>query len=204
MGSSLLIQFDGARKERDLIGRILLGYGEIEFTLLTVLGGVLNNNLTALRTMYQLRSEVNRLAVVEALATPHYQAAGLGGQFKEGLDAANHCKTIRNQYAHATWKRSPKGVLTFANLELPAKTKTPQATVVAHPITEALLQKQWAYFEYTDHMLAWLNQQLVTKLGTGTAVKVISKPQRLSPPKLHSHGEALVRLSLSVKTQHPQ
>lgn len=198
MGGTLLVQFRGFRAERDLIAKMLLSYGELEFFMLDILTVAINDSNAAIRTMYQLRSEANRLAVAEALCTPKFATVNLGGQFKEGVTAMFHCKNIRNQFAHCTWI-SNKGVLNFANLEEPAKTTgEAKAKVTAHPITRALLQQQFAYFEYTSHMLLWLTQQYRKKTNQELLGPMPPKPRQLVPPKLHSHGLAPRPLWLAV------
>ena len=168
---------------------MLLAYGELEFAMLDILTAVLKNAQTAVRTLYQLRSETHRLNVAEAIAMPWFEATNMGGQFREGITAANHCKTIRNQYAHCHFVADDH-VLRFANLELTAKSKGEQCKVVASPITLTLIKQQRAYFDYADHMLLWLDQTYRFKNGQPTHVGTkIPKPRRMQPPKLNSRGE---------------
>lgn len=190
MASSLLITLDQFPKERDLIARMILAYGEIEFAMLDILGAIFKNQQTAVRTLYQLRSESHRLNIVEAIATPWFEAAGIGGHFTEGMTAAFHCKTIRNQYAHCTFL-TDDGVLRFAQLEETAKSKGASCQVVARPLTLALLEQQSAYFDYADHQILWLDHTYRVKNGQPVHSNAqIPKPKRLSPPKLSSRGEA--------------
>ena len=116
MPTSLLIAFDRFPKERELIARMILAYGEIEFAMLDILGAIFKNQQTAVRTLYQLRSESHRLNIVEAIATPWFEQQKMGGHFKEGMTAAFHCKNIRNQYAHCTFVADSE-VLRLAQLE---------------------------------------------------------------------------------------
>lgn len=187
-GEELLLPFEGLRKERELIGKMLLAYNELEYVLLDMLIAVLRDGQAAIRAMYQLRSEANRLAVAEAIVTPAFTRVALGGVLKEGLDALNRCKAIRNQYAHCLWT-CDEGTLQFANLELTAKSKGEKCQVVAHPLTTTLLRNQWAYFEYASHMLLWVNQEYRRKNNQALHGELVPKPKRVSPPKLHSRRE---------------
>ena len=190
MASHLLIQFENFSNEQKLIGEMLLGYGELEFVMLDILNAVMRNAQTAVRTLYQIRSETHRLNVVEAIVTPWFEKLNLGGQLREGMNAANHCKNIRNQYAHCTYI-ADGSVLRFANLETTAKGKGEQCQVVASPISLELLKKQRSYFDYADQMLLWLDYTYRTKNGRPVAVdQPIPKPRRIQPPKLNSRGEA--------------
>ena len=189
MASQLLIQFEKFPKEQALVGEMLLAYGEIEFALLDILSAVQKNLQTAIRTLFQLRSETHRLNIVEAICAPWFDNLNLGGQFREGMIAVNHCKNIRNQYAHCLFV-DDNPVLRFANLETTAKSKGEVCQVVASPITLALLTKQRAYFDYADHMILWLDYTYRTKNGQPVAVdQPVPRPRRISPPKLNSRGE---------------
>lgn len=190
----MLLAFEGRQRELQLIGKILLSYGELEFILLDTLGSVLKSRTHAVRTMYQVRSEVSRLTIFEAIATPFFEDVKLGGQLKEALDAMGHCKNIRNQYAHCTWMSKPER-LTFANLEEPAKSKGPSAIIVFRPLTIRLLREQWEYLQYTDRLLIWLNQQYRRKTKRPLEGPITPKPRRVSPPKRSSRGEPLPLLS---------
>ena len=189
MASTLLINLDAHPEARDLIARMILAYGELEFVMLDTLGAVLNDTSTALRTIYQLRSESNRLSVVEAIATPWFDRAGLGGAIREAITAVYHCKNIRNQYAHCQWLDDER-ILRFCLLDQSAKSKAGMAEIIARPVSLSLLQQQWAYFDYADHALLWVNHQYRVKNEQPTHTDgPVPKPKRLSPPKLDSRGE---------------
>lgn len=187
--STLLIHLDQFPKERDLIARMILAYGELEFAMMDILAATLNDSAAAVRTLYQLRSESNRQAVVEAIAQPSFERAGLGGQFAEAMSAVNHCKAYRNQYAHCHWLAVGK-ILHFTLLEATAKGKGETCVVKNTPITLELLELQWAYFEYADHCLLWLDNEF--RISVGLPIRgegTIPKPKRISPPKRDSRGE---------------
>lgn len=154
--------------------------------MLDTLAAVFKDGTTAVRTLYQLRSESNRLSVFEAIAQPWFDQVKLGGQFKEGIDAAYHCKNIRNQYAHCHWL-DVNGVLKFCQLEEVARSKAANAEIKAHPISLPLIKEQSTYFDYTDHMLLWLNFKYRLKTNQSPRTEgIIPKPKRISPPKLNS------------------
>jgi len=191
--STLLIHLDQFPKERDLIAKMILAYGELEFAMMDILAATLNDSAAAVRTLYQLRSETNRQAVVEAIAQPAFDRAKLGGQFKEAMAAVNHCKGYRNQYAHCHWL-AVGDILHFTQLETAARSKGADCAVKNVPITAGLLQSQWAYFEYTDHILLWIDNEFRVKAGLPIRGEgPIPKPKRISPPKRDSRGEARPR-----------
>lgn len=186
---TLLIPLDQFPHERDLVARMILAYGELEFCMLDLLAAALDDTAAAVRTLYQLRSEANRHAVVEAIAQPSFARAGLAAPFKEAMDAVKHCKGYRNQYAHCHWT-AHDGILHFTDLEVTAKSKGDVCKVQNIPITLTLLRSQWAYFEYTDHLLLWLDNEFRIKAGLPIRGEgQLLRPKRLDPPKKHSRGE---------------
>jgi hypothetical protein len=188
MNTSLLIAFDEFPEELRLVSRMILAYGEIEFAFLDILGAVFKNSQTAIRTLYQLRSETHRLTVAEAIAMPWFESAGLGGQFNEAVNAAKKCKKIRNQYAHCQFIASD-GVLRFCNLEKTATSKGAKCEVRATPITLEVLQEQSAYFDYADHQVLWVNHSYRVKNGLEVHHGgPFPKPKRIPPPRLDSRA----------------
>ena len=187
--ATLLIQLENFPRERELISRMILAYGELEFAMMDLLAATLNDSTAAVRTLFQLRSESNRQAVVEAIAQPSFNRVGLGGQFSEAMAAVGHCKNYRNQYAHCHWAECG-GILYFTQLETTAKKKGANCTVLNIPITVQLLEKQWKYFEFTDHMLLWLDNKYREKSGLPIRGEgEIPQPRRVPPPKRDSRGE---------------
>lgn len=198
MSGALLLGFDNFPRQRIHIGDMLLAYGELEIAMVGVLASVVGTAKSAVRTLYQLRSESQRIDVFEAVAEPWFEQAGLIGHFHEAIAAINHCKKIRNQYAHCIFIEDG-GILKFAELETVAKRRT-GASVVAKPLTLALVEQQRDYFNYAEHMLFWLAQEYCLKTGQPTvsgraAVRTILKPRRIQPPKLNSLGEKHARQS---------
>ena len=203
MVESLLIQFDYHSAERRLIGKIILAYGELEIAVMQLLATTLNGDTyTAVRTLYRLRSESNRLEVADALVSPHLSKHTLNGAWCEAYAAMKCCKAIRNNYAHGQWL-SHRGQLRFGDLDKAALTKGPSCAITMRPLSLATLKKQWAYFEYTHHQLAWIDYRYATLTGQPRTVPgKVPKPRKVSPPKLDSRGEAHFPL-LSSQGQKP-
>src|SRR5690606_28685494 len=147
-----LIPFRDFPEERELISSMILAYGELECAMLDILGAVRCDMSAAVRTLFQLRSEANRYAVVQATRGRAFDRAGLGKEVSEGMTAVGHCKAYRNQYAHCHWI-AEDGVLYFSKLEETAKSKGAECRVKNIPITLPVIKAQWEYFGYADHML---------------------------------------------------
>jgi hypothetical protein len=152
MANSPLVELDKHPEERDVIGRIILAYGELESLLMHVVTAVLNGDThTAVRSLFRLRSESNRIAVADAISRPWMRQQKLEAEYQKAYAAIRHCMKIHNQYAHCTWL-GDGDLLRFGSLHEAAKREI-APKIVFHPISLALLQKQFDYFGFTDHAL---------------------------------------------------
>lgn len=190
MVESLLIQFDYHSEERRLIGKIILAYGELEIAVMQLLTTTLRGDTnTAVRTLYRLRSESNRLEVADALVSPQLAQHKLAGAWDEAYAAMKCCKSIRNNYAHGQWL-SDRGQLRFGDLDKAALTKGPNCAITMRPLSLAILKKQWAYFQYAHHQLAWIDYRYATLTAQPRVFPgKVPKPKKVPPPKLDSRGE---------------
>src|SRR5688500_6557574 len=64
---SILIAFQRYPKEAAIIGRLLAGYGDLEYELHLSLGAALGSDEAALRAMFRVRGEKQRIQIADAL-----------------------------------------------------------------------------------------------------------------------------------------
>ena len=96
MADSLLLNFKHHPEERKAIADLILAYGDLESSLLNLLQAALNGDTyTAVRAMYRVRSESNRLEIVDALVTPRLAEQKLDGAWGEAYAAMKCCMGIR-------------------------------------------------------------------------------------------------------------
>mgnify|MGYP001613500486 FL=1 len=184
MTRSIMPAFTRYPQEATIIGHLLAGYGEIEFELTACLAEILNNEEIAVRTMFRVRSEGQRLEIADALTRYKFEEAGLGTQYKQAFDAVIRCKKLRNQFSHCHWADDPNRGLVFTNLESTAETRSGGSFVTIRRIDLALLQDQEAYFCYTSSCLAFLRYEY-RRLAGRLKSHPFPMPQTLPPPKLH-------------------
>lgn len=189
MADSLLIQFDHHAAERDLIGNMILAYGELEIGVMHLLQATLNgDSKTALRALYRLRSESNRLEVADALVRPRLDEQKLDGAWQEAYAALKCCKEIRNQYAHGQFLND-RGQLRFGDLDKAAQNKGPDSKIIMRPISLAVLKKQMAYFEYAEHQIMWIGDRYRIATNQPRLIqRKVPKPKKVQPPTLDSRG----------------
>ena len=87
-------------KEAEIIGRLLAGYGEIEYDLSCCLEAAINDGETARRSMFRVRGEKQRIDVADALMRHKYKDSNLLAEYDEAIAATHSCRKIRNQYSH--------------------------------------------------------------------------------------------------------
>jgi hypothetical protein len=102
--------------ESTIIGRIVIGYAELEIAMLHCVHTPLGDLDSVLKTMFKARGELLRIKTASRLGRPIYESLKLGSQFQRAIDDMNHCRIIRNQYAHCIWHGSTDR-LGFVNLE---------------------------------------------------------------------------------------
>ena len=60
-----------------MIGRILVGYGELEYAMLTALAAILGDLNLTVKVMYRNRGEEQRLQIADALMRHEFEKKGL-------------------------------------------------------------------------------------------------------------------------------
>lgn len=132
--------------EATIIGRLLAGYSELEFSLLVCLVAALNSDTpTAFKIMFRLRGESSRIDIADAIMHSRYKDAGLSSEYAEAIGAIRFCKDVRNQYAHAHWQGDMLGGLHFFDLENAAKQNT-GGSIKSKYVDVPLLTAQETYF----------------------------------------------------------
>ncbi len=159
--------FDRYPKEAELIGKILAGYGELEFSLCQCVSQVHNDFDMVLKTMYRARGEKQRIDIADAMGRSQFYILKLGDPFSEAIADIHECRKIRNRYAHCNWHDDLTGDLGFVDLEEIAKENRPAKLVdltIRH-LNVAILSQQTDYFSYLDRSLSCLNFEAQKRRG---------------------------------------
>jgi hypothetical protein len=180
----LLIEFDGFQKEQELIGRMIMAYGEFEFEIAHLMDYVDLGKDMAPRILFRVNGEAARLAVADAILRPYFERMNLGGQWSNALGALRFCKNIRNQYAHCNWTADPGKPLCFINVDRDADSPDESLTLHLYPTDLSLIQEQHQYFEYTLDWLHYLNCQCRRQRGEDAPQRKV--PKSVPQPLLHN------------------
>ncbi|HKY86720.1 MAG TPA: hypothetical protein VJL90_08180 [Pseudorhodoplanes sp.] len=181
----ILTEFDRFPEEKDLVGSLVVGYGEIEFSLMSCVGLVcMDGDMNrAARVLFRVPGEAARINVADALLKPALMTVKLDGQWSNAVGALRHCKTIRNQYAHCHWTAFEG--LEFANLDEAAGSSEGVAMVKIRRIDLTLLRQQMGYFEYAVTWLYHLYGEYEKRTGK-LPTQYVDAPKVVDPPPLYN------------------
>jgi hypothetical protein len=183
--ANLLIEFSDFPQHREIVGTLLVAYGEIEWAFAICLQRALDITASdATRILFRVKGEGARIDVCDAIARPAFAKIGLGGQWGNAIGAARHCKSIRNQYAHCHWRKFDDGVLRFLNLDNEAAAAEGPLVVKAIPLDLELLQRQRGFFIYTLDWLYYLEEEYSLRMGKSPGNAQVA-PKSISRPPLY-------------------
>lgn len=145
--------------EAAIIGRLLAGFGELEFIFAILLGHILRDRDKGLRAYFRQLTARGRISMADALVYSALHEMKLGNEYGTAYGALLKCHGMRNRLAHshwADWHDYPG--LFFTNVEDAAKGHGPVDYPWLH-MDEPLL-KQWEdYFFYTQQCLTFLQER---------------------------------------------
>lgn len=182
--------FSRFEEEGKIVGRLVVGYGEIEYLWMLCLSEAVGDDINkATRALFRSRSEAQRLEVGDALMRDYYASIGLADKYSTTFGAIKHCKKIRNQYAHCHWHDTPSDGLKFTYLEKAAKSREGNTTLRFYPIDAELLREQEDYFVFTTDCLVYLYERSESLRGKEIRRPEAVWPQTLQRPTLDSRPE---------------
>ena len=175
--------------EAEIIGRIVIGYGELEISLMNCVqmgrGGDLD---TVLKAMFRARGEMQRIDIADALGRQVFANLGLDTEFAKAIDDMNYCRTIRNQYAHCIWHDDGSGQLGFVNLEEIARDNAFVPNLLGlttRYLDIGLLRGQDNFLANVEHQLKYLNYESRKRQGTPyqnvSVAPALARPPRYKP-----------------------
>jgi hypothetical protein len=177
--------FDRHKRLGEIIGRMVIEYGEMEWDLCLLVGHVIGNSDTALKAMYRSRGETQRIDVADALVRNRLEMGRLRTTYEETLAHMRTCLKLRNQYAHANWVDVPSEGLCYINFECAASSDK-EADVNALPrfcLDLEIVEDQQRFFVEVLQNLRYLSMEVQAKNGSVAHkgfhyVKPISKPRK--------------------------
>jgi hypothetical protein len=185
----MTMALNGYPEEQRLVGKILTGYGDLEYLLAECMGKTIDDRQAAIRSLFRLRGGNVRLQVADAIIRPRMDAIGLKDSYDAALGGFRYSTKIRNQYAHCHWLDTGKQHgLFFTDLQTAAETAIGSLTYSMRHIDAALLKKQDCYLEYTFDWFSHLGAEYEKRAGR-LASHDRKAPQIIGQPPLHNPRE---------------
>ncbi len=174
-------------KEGAIIGRLLAGYGELEFEMCHCLANVLGGMALAIPTLFKDRGEDQRIKTAAKTLKPHFQKLNLKSDVDEAFIAIRWCRKTRNIFAHAHWSQNFEhpSSLFYVSTEEAATANPLPAELTPYLLDLTLLERIETYFEYTGEWFRYLNHQTLYKTEK---IKNLPPPapQKMRQPPRHS------------------
>lgn len=146
--------------EAAVIGAMVVGYGELDITMVSCAGNAMALTLPLLDALDQVNSEFTRIEIVRRLATPAFEGLKLLPQFTRALAAQQECREVRNTFAHCHYGYDYRsGLLYVKARDLFATSRRP-ADLPWRALTVESLKLQESYFEATRKLWLWIDMSL--------------------------------------------
>jgi hypothetical protein len=189
MAETIMPCFNIAKREGDLIGRILAGYGELELEMAQCAMAANGNDVDkVVKRLFKDRGELKRIRMADSMMKAQYGRVGLRVPYDRAIKDMNFCRTIRNQYAHCNWYHTTAEGLCFIDLEHLARLskRIVQVTARRRPLNVALLEQQEVYFKYVQRCFWYLAEAYKVKVGLLHQAPLWMRPKRIRRPRRHS------------------
>lgn len=160
----ILTEFEAFPREKELIGSILIAYGEIEFALFTLVDAVLDTQDNAVEIFFRIQGEGARIAVADAIIRPFLEKESLGPKWSNAVAPVRLCKSIRNQYAHCHWMLV-QDKLYFIDFDQSVRVGNADKKIVMKSVDRELLERQLANFVYALEWLYYLAAEYHVRSG---------------------------------------
>ena len=160
--------FDRFRREGEIIGRLVIEYGEMEWDLCLLVSHITQNLDTALKAMYRSRGETQRIDVADSLARNRLPTGRVRTIYEQTIAQMRDCLKIRNQYAHTNWVETAGGELCFVNIEELANGHEiiELSNMQLHRLDMSIIDDQARFFLQVMQNMRYLNMEIQHINGT--------------------------------------
>jgi hypothetical protein len=164
--------FDYYRREGDIVGRLVVEYGELEWDLCLLVGVAIDDLDAAIKVMYRARGEAQRIALGDALARKHMPES-LQQIYSMTIARLRDCTKIRNRYAHTHFTTTADDRLAFMDIEALASESgvSDTARLPLFALTTELIEDEARMFTQVAQNLRYLNWDVQAAKGVNTAVE---------------------------------
>lgn len=197
----LMPAFRRRKKSAAVVGRLLAGYGELEFLLAFCVGTAdassmkpkpgqqigehrIHHEYLAIKDMFRERGESKRFEMAKKRMNKTFANAGMKADYSDTMGAMSQCLKIRNLFSHCHWAQSKKRGLFFINLEDAAKAPGALKLDAFRHASPKTLDRIEEYFWYTFECLDYLAHALAIKSNVMRGPAPL-RPKRKQPLPKH-------------------
>lgn len=161
------LPFDSFKREGDIIGRMVLEYGDLEWLLCLLVSHVVEDLDIAVKTLYRSRGETQRLDIADALIRNRIKSE-VKQTYETTLAHIRVCLTIRNRYAHANWVHAGADKLCYVDVEELAKgnQSVDMGNIQLYHLDIDTVQDQARFFNEVMQNLNYLCMEIQYLMGT--------------------------------------
>jgi len=203
----LMPAFRRRRKASAIVGRLLAGYGELEFLLaFCCVGPALASRRRplpghtraihrgryeniAIKRIFRIRGGTDRINAAKKLIYKSFLEAGMKAEYDHTMGAMSDCLRIRNLFTHCHWGQSRKRGLFFVDLEDAAHKPGKLKITFRHADAKTLATLE-DYFWHTFQWLDYLGKAYAIKTGLmlgPASSKPTKKPALMPHNRLFPH-----------------
>ena len=159
--------FDRFRREGEIIGRLVIEYGELEWDLCLLVSTVIGDQDAAVKALYRVRGETSRIDIGDALVRNKLPTGVDAAIYSDTIAGMRKCLSIRNKYAHANWTNTTAPDLVFLDIERLAKSddRIDLSNIRPSKLSLVILEDQQRYFTQVMQNLRYLNMECRSLLG---------------------------------------
>jgi hypothetical protein len=186
----ILTAFDRYPDEAAIIGRMMAGYGELEFGMCLCMSEALGSLSVAARVLFRSRGEEHRISTADAILYPWYESFGISKSWEIVRRAISWCKGTRNQYSHCHWRADELNGLFFTHIEKGAKSASGEVILEFLHVDVPLLEQQEDYFHFAQQGILFIRDEQRRQAGQlkshdWKAPEERQPPPRHNPPEKH-------------------
>lgn len=182
--------FDHFKYEGNIIGRLVVEYGELEWSLCLLSGNVLQDFDISIKTLYRSRGELQRIDLADALIRNKIPSE-IKQIYEQTVAHIRECLKIRNRYAHSNWVHAASNGLCYVDVEELAKKNERIETGDAelYRIDLKIIEDQARFFNEVLQNLTYLCMEVQYLKGISTHtgfhyIKNIRRPQMATKLRL--------------------
>jgi hypothetical protein len=172
-------------EEAKLVGAMVTGYGELEFSLAHCVSQIIKSQDVTFKVMFRARGEEQRVILADALARPTLTPGAYMTAFAQCIAGMRACLAIRNQYAHCQWGDDARGLWFVALEEIAKDNGAIDLTTLTQTVVDlSALQEQERYFAHIGQRLDALNFDIRVQRGELQRAPFPIPAEIARPPKL--------------------